>query len=112
MPYRKKTNKDGEEVWVKVPSKLEQVCSGDKVGKEVIDEFELNEIEIAKIKMVVKLLRKTARHKRTGETTYEYMIWYQKHILMFIREWDNALANWDRSMEKLEKGVFHDGRYK
>ena len=112
MPYRKKTNEDGKEVWVKIPTKLDQVWRGDKVCTEVIDEFEMNEIEIEQIKMVVKLLRKTARHRRTGETYYEYTIWYQKHILMFIREWENALENWDRSIEKLEKGVFEDARYK
>ena len=112
MPYKWKINENGERVRVKTPTKLEKISSGDKVCQEVIDEFEMNEIEIAKIKMVVKLLRKTARHKRTGETWYEYMIWYDKHILMFIREWDKALANWDRSMEKLEKGVFEDARYK
>jgi len=114
MPYKIMTTIKGEKVKVKVPTLLKQVQTGDKVCKEVIDECDANEIEQIKIRMVIKLISKTSKHKEPDKwaTSYEKAVWYQKHVLDFIREWDASLSNWNRSCDKLEMGVMDDRRYK
>ena len=78
-------------------TKLREIEKGKRVCDELLED--INELEEEKIKLVIKLLKKTHTYRDYGETFYDFNLRLQREILEFIRSYDSKIKTLERKIK-------------
>ena len=74
-------------------TKLSEIQKGKRVCDELLED--IDDIEEQKILLVHRLIKNLHIQRKTGETFMEHNLRFQKHILQFIRDYENKIIKFN-----------------